>query len=258
MRERTEPGIRGGAAILRALLRGLSAPLLVLLLWALAARLFSTAVLPGPGPVLRRFLELLRPELLSHAGASLLRTALALALATLAALPLGVLLGRVRWAGELLTPTVYLLYPVPKIALLPLVFLLAGVGEAARILLVWLVLFFQVLVAVRDAAASVPPGYAASLTLLGGGRLDYLRFVLLPYILPSLLTSLRIGSGTALAVLFFAETFFTDRGLGFFIVDSWIKASYVDMSAGILAIGILGFLIFLLLDAAQRVVSRWK
>jgi NitT/TauT family transport system permease protein len=41
-------------------------------------------------------------------------------------------------------------------------------------------------------------------------------------------------------------------------VDSWIKASYVDMSAGILAIGILGFLIFLLLDAAQRVVSRWK
>lgn len=242
----------------RMVLRAVSAPILVLVIWAAAASLLSNVVLPSPGPVFRRFLELLHPELLSHAASSLLRVLLALVLATLAAIPLGILLGRVRWARELFTPTVYLLYPVPKIALLPIVFLIAGVGEAARIILVWLVLFFQVLVAVRDAAAAVPAGYGASLTLLGGDKGDYLRFVLLPCILPPLLTALRIGSGTALAVLFFAETFFTDVGLGFFIVDSWMKASYVDMTAGILAIGLLGFLLFVLLDGAERLFCRWR
>ncbi len=241
-----------------SLLRLFSAPALVLLLWAVAASALSNVVLPPPGAVLSRFGELARPALLPHAGASLLRVLIALGAATVAALPLGILLGRVTWAKRLLTPTVYLLYPVPKIALLPLVFLLVGIGESARVGLLWLVLFFQVLVAVRDAASSVPGGYGTSLTLLGGGRLDYLRFVLLPYILPALLTALRIGSGTALAVLFFAETFFTDRGLGFFIVDSWMKASYVDMTAGILAIGILGFLLFALLDGAQRLFCEWK
>lgn len=243
---------------LRTVLRGVSAPLLVVAIWAVAASILSNVVLPAPGPVFRRFLELLHPQLLSHAAFSLLRVLLALALATVAALPLGILLGRVSWARELLTPTVYFLYPVPKIALLPLVFLLVGVGEAARVTLVWLVLFFQVLVAVRDAAGSVPAGYGDSITLLGGSRSDYLRFVLLPYILPPLLTALRIGSGTALAVLFFAETFFTDLGLGFFIVDSWMKASYVDMTAGILAIGLLGFLLFALFDGAERLFCRWR
>lgn len=240
------------------LLQALSAPLLIIAIWAGSAALLSNVVLPPPTAVLRRFGELAGESLLPHAGASLLRVVTALGAAILLALPLGVLLGRVSWARRLLTPTVYLLYPIPKIALLPLVFLLAGVGEAARVLLVWLVLFFQVLVAVRDAAASVPEGYRRSMELLGGRKGDYVRFVLLPYILPALLTALRIGSATALAVLFFAETFFTDRGLGFFIVDSWMKASYVDMTAGIVAIGILGFLLFVLLDGAQRYFCSWK
>ena len=236
----------------------LAAPLLLLLAWALVALGVDSPILPGPVPVLRRFLELAYPELLSHAAASVLRVLAALAAATAVALPLGIVLGRLRWARALFTPLVYLLYPVPKIALLPLLFLLVGVGEGARILLVWLVLFFQVLVAVRDGAASIPEEYRVSLVLLGGGRLNFLRFVLLPALLPSLLTALRIGSGTALAVLFFAETFFTERGLGIFIVDGWMKASYTEMLAGIVAIGAVGLILFAMLDLAERWACKWK
>lgn len=234
------------------------AVLLLLGLWAGVAALMDSPVLPGPLPVLSRFVALLLPTLLPNAAASLARVLAALAAATLLALPVGIALGRVRWVSRLFTPLVYLLYPVPKIALLPLVFLLAGVGEPARVILVWLVLFFQVLVAVRDAAATIPEGYRTSLLLLGGGRLQFLRYVLLPAILPALLTALRIGSGTALAVLFFAETFFTELGLGIFIVDGWMKASYTDMLAGIVAIGLLGLLLFTLLDLAQRSLCRWQ
>ncbi len=231
---------------------------LLLGIWALLAAVLDSVVLPGPGTVLLRFAELLLPTLLPNAAASLARVLVALATATAVALPVGVALGRIRWAGRLFTPLVYLLYPVPKIALLPLVFLLFGVGELARVVLVWLVLFFQVLVAVRDASSGIPEGYRTSLTLLGGKRPDLLRFVILPAILPALLTALRIGSGTALAVLFFAETFFTELGLGIFIVDGWMKASYADMLAGIVAIGLLGLLLFTVLDGAQRLLCRWR
>jgi NitT/TauT family transport system permease protein len=96
------------------------------------------------------------------------------------------------------------------------------------------------------------------MTLLGGRRRDHLRFVIIPAILPALLTALRVGSATAMAVLFFAETFFTDRGLGFFIVDNWMKAAYVDMTAGIVTIGVVGFLVFAVLDVLERRLCRWK
>lgn len=237
---------------------GTAAPLALIGIWAALAAALDTAVLPAPGAVAVRLLELAVPVLLAHAAASLARVLSALALATVVALPLGIAVGRIALMREGLTPLVYLLYPVPKIALLPLVFLFVGVGEAARVALVWLVLFFQVLVAVRDAAARVPRAYDTAITALGGGALARLRYVLLPAILPAVLTALRIGSGTALAVLFFAETFFTNRGLGFFIVDGWMKSAYVDMTAGIVAIGILGLLLFSALDLAQRGLCRWQ
>jgi NitT/TauT family transport system permease protein len=237
---------------------GTAAPLALIGIWAALAAALDTAVLPAPRAVAVRLLELAVPVLLAHAAASLARVLSALALATVVALPLGIAVGRIALMREGLTPLVYLLYPVPKIALLPLVFLFVGVGEAARVALVWLVLFFQVLVAVRDAAARVPRAYDTAITALGGGALARLRYVLLPAILPAVLTALRIGSGTALAVLFFAETFFTNRGLGFFIVDGWMKSAYVDMTAGIVAIGILGLLLFSALDLAQRGLCRWQ
>lgn len=247
----------GGAAD-ASRLAGAAAPVLFVALWAVLAAVLDSPVLPAPGEVVVRFGALAGPVLAGHASASLARVLIALAAATALALPLGIAIGRIRVMRDGLTPLVYLLYPVPKIALLPLVFLFIGVGEPARVALVWLVLFFQVLVAVRDAAARVPRAYQTALTALGGGRLAHLRYVLLPAILPALLTALRIGSGTALAVLFFAETFFTNHGLGFFIVDSWMKSAYVDMTAGIVAIGLLGLLLFSGLDLAQRRLCRWQ
>jgi NitT/TauT family transport system permease protein len=258
-RTRVSPGVSPGVppGVSQRLLPGV-APAAFLLLWWITSAVVGSFLLPPPQAVLQRILEIAGTALLPHLLASLGRVTVALTTATLTALPLGIALGRIGWVSRLFTPLVYILYPVPKIALLPLVFLLAGVGEGARVFLLWLVLFFQVLVAVRDSVVAIPDGYRRSLTLLGGRRRDQLRYVILPAILPALLTALRIGSATALAVLFFAETFFTNRGLGFFIVDSWMKASYTDMTAGIVAISLVGVLIFSLLDLLQRKLCAWK
>ena len=230
----------------------------ILAVWGLLAAALHNPVLPPPLVVLRRMAEIGPRVLLRHAGASLARVLAALALATAGALPLGLVMGRSRRVDRLLAPVAYLLYPVPKIALLPIIFLLVGIGDSARITVVVLVLFFQILVAVRDAARAIPAAYLVSFTSLGGTRLQSLRSVLLPAILPELLTALRLGTGTALAVLFFAETFFTNFGLGTFIVESWMRVSYVDMTAGIVAIGLLGLFLFVVLDGVEHLVCWWK
>jgi NitT/TauT family transport system permease protein len=147
---------------------------------------------------------------------------------------------------------------VPKIALLPVVILLFGIGNVAKVLLVCLVLFFQILVAVRDGARAVESGYLLAIRSLGARPFHVFRYVIWPALLPRLLTALRIGSGTALAVLFFAETFFTRYGLGFYIVDAWTRLAYTQMFAGIVAIGLTGLLLFACIDVLERRYCGWQ
>lgn len=223
--------------------------------WYLLSVAVGSRVVPMPHAVVAQFISNFGAIML-HSGASLLRVLGALALSAALALPLGLLMGRSRRANRAFAPAAYLLYPVPKIALLPILLLLLGTGDITRIVLVSLVLFFQMLLAVRDGARSVDAHYLLSIDSLGGTRWDRLRYVIWPSVLPRLLTAMRIGSATAIAVLFFAETFFTDIGLGYFIVDSWMKLAYLDMYTGILAMSLLGFVLFVAIDRIERAVTR--
>ncbi len=225
--------------------------------WALAV-LVPGGFIPSPGPVILRFLVIFPGALAAHSAASLGRVAAALALALLTAVPAGMAIGRSPVLGRVSAPILYVLYPVPKIALLPVLMLLFGLGDSSKVLIVYLVLFFQVLVTVRDAAREVAPQFLLSLRSLGGTRRHAVRHVLIPALLPPLLSSLRIGTGTGLAVLFFSETFGTNVGLGWFVMESWMRMSYVDMFAGILCLGLLGLAIFLGIDLLQRRLCRWQ
>ena len=237
--------------------RALFAALWILGPWYLLTLAIGDRVVPPPHLVAVRFVELL-PVLLQHAGASLLRVLAALALSAALALPLGLAMGRSPAADRVLAPASYLLYPVPKIALLPVLLLLLGTGNVTRVVLVSLVLFFQMLLAVRDGARAVDDHYLLAIDSLGGTRVDRFRHVIWPSILPRLLTAMRIGIATAIAVLFFAETFFTRLGLGYFIMDGWMKLTYLDMYAGIVAMSLLGLLLFVVIDGVDRRVNRWQ
>ena len=181
----------------------------------------------------------------------------ALVAAFAVALPAGVALGRVAALDAVFTPAVYLLSPVPKIALLPVVLILVGMNDAARILVVFLVLVFQMLVTIRDAVRSVEPQYLLSARSLGAGGYGIFRVVLWPALLPRLLSVVRVGSGTALAVLFFAETFGTRWGLGYLVTERWMRVAYADMYAAIVCLGLVGLAISGLADLAERRLCRW-
>jgi NitT/TauT family transport system permease protein len=236
-------------------LLGISA---LVLTWEVLSLAIPGGFIPGPLAVTARFLVLLPQALWRHLLASLARIAAALAAALLLAVPAGIAIGRIRALDRIFSPVAYLLYPVPKIAFLPVIMLLCGLGNVSKALIVFLVLFFQVLVSTRDAARGVPEPYLLSLRSLGASRAQSFRFLLWPALLPSLLSSLRIGTGTALAVLFFAETFGTSLGLGWFVMESWMRMSYLDMFAGIFTLGLLGLAIFLAVDVLQRRFCRWQ
>ncbi len=186
------------------------------------------------------------------------RVAAAAVLTLLTAVPAGVAIGRWKALDRILSPVLYVLYPVPKIALLPALMLLLGLGDSTKVVIVFLVLFFQVLVAVRDAAREIPLPFLISLRSLGGTRRHAVLYVLAPALMPSLLSSFRVGIGTALAVLFFSETFGTTAGLGWFVMESWMRMSYVDMFAGILCLGLLGLATFLAIDLLHQRLCRWQ
>ena len=232
--------------------------LILVVIWWVTALCLPQGFVPDPLSVFLRFIELALAVLWVHALASLGRIGAALVFALATAAPAGVALGRVRRLDWLFSPMAYVLYPVPKIALLPVLMLLFGLGNLSKVIVVFIVLYFQVLVSTRDGAREIPPQYFLSFKSLGANRAQTLRYVVWPALLPGLLSSLRVGTGTALAVLFFAETFGTTRGLGWFVMESWMRMSYVDMFAGILSLGLVGLGLFLAIDGAERRLCRWQ
>jgi NitT/TauT family transport system permease protein len=251
-------GPRGDRPGSRAL-RAMAAALVVGLLWWLAAVLVDKPFLPSPGPAFRRLAERLADgSLLLHLGASALRIGVALAVAGPLAAVLGLAAGRSPRFDALLSPFVYLLHPLPKVAFLPVIMLFFGLGDAAKDILIGLIIFGQILVAARDAARAVEPGLVDAVLSLGAGRAQVLRHVVFPACLPALLTALRVGLGTAIAVLFLAETFATQSGLGWYVMDAWARVDYPDMYAAIVALAFFGLAIYALIDLLEAWLCSWR
>jgi ABC-type nitrate/sulfonate/bicarbonate transport system permease component len=230
----------------------------ILFIWEIASRLFSIRALPSPFAVSYSFITLLPRELKWHLLISTYRVVTSLVIALAIGIPTGLLLGRNKYFDRLLSPPILLVYPIPKIVFLPVVFVILGLGEASKLFLISLILIFQIIVTVRDAAKNISPQYIVSLVSLGGSELDLYRHVVIPAVLPNVFTALRISTGTAIAVLFFTETFATIEGVGYFIVDAWTRVAYIEMFAGIVGMSVLGLGVFLAVDFLEKRICAWK
>ncbi len=237
------------------LLAGLS----LLALWQAAAMLVNRPILPAPLLVLEVFFRELRGDLPLHFLASLWRVAAGMLLSVATAVPAGLAIGGSKPLNRLFSPLIYLLYPIPKVVFVPVVLLFLGVGDLAKIVVIFLILFFQIVVLVRDQAAGLPPQLLQSLRSLGAGRRALFRFVYLPASLPAILTALRQSIGTAVAVLYIAELFATRKGLGYYIYyNGSTLLDYPAMYAGVLAMSLLGLGMYFAVDWLERKVCRWK
>lgn len=241
----------------RQLLAGLAS---LLILWQAAAWLIRNPILPPPWVVLQTFgEELIAGSLARHLAVSAWRIFAATLAALILAVPAGLVLGQSAQLDRLFAPLIYLTYPIPKVVLLPIFLLLFGTGNLSKIVLIATILFFQILVVVRDEARGIRPELITSVRSLGAGRIALFRYVYAPASVPAVLTALRVSVGTAIAVLFFAESFATTSGLGYYIlIQSWGRVAYVEMYAGVVALSLLGLTLYYLTDWLERWIAPWK
>jgi len=236
----------------------LFALLAVLILWEGIALGLAQPIFPPAHRVLVVFFQELGGELGGHFLASLFRVVTSSILALLLAVPAGLALGQSpRW-NRFFSPVIYLLYPFPKVVLVPVLIILFGVGDLPKILIIFIILFFQILVLVRDQAAGLRPELIQSVRSLGAGRRALFRYVYIPASLPAVLTALRQSVGTAVAVLYVAELFATRWGLGYYI---YLKGNtlfdYPAMYAGILAMSFLGFGLYYSVEWLEGKLCPW-
>ena len=229
----------------------------LLISWHLLALWAATPVLPTPLAAISIFFKLLPGEISTHFIISFYRIVVSLALAFIIAVPLGLAMGQNKVLDSILSPITFLLYPIPKIVFLPLLVIFLGLGNAPKIFLIFLIVFFQILVTARDASKDVAKQHITSMVSLGASTWQVYRHVIWPASLPQILTALRISTGTAIAVLFLAETFASTEGLGSFILSAMSKQDYPEMFAGIIAMALLGLISYFAVDIVEKKYCSW-
>ena len=236
---------------------------ILLLFWwgvsALVEYVKDRAFLPNP---VRAIYEMWRlgPTLFQNFLVSAWRLVLAISIAFTLGYPLGLLIGHERRLDQMVSPMIFIIYPIPQVAFILPLFLIFGLGNPVKVAIVTSALFFQILVSARGAAKLIEFEHVTSVRSAGASWWQIYRHVVLPATLPSILTSLRVSVGLGMAFLFIAETTgsFDPRrgGLGSFI-DSNIYSG-AQAFAGIMAMALLGLSLYIVIDIIERIVCRWK
>jgi NitT/TauT family transport system permease protein len=244
-------------------IRGLVGLIGFLALWELVSRtgLVLAEYLPPPSQVGVRLVELtVDGGFVADVIATVLAWAIALGIATAVAVPVGLLLGQIPWLRRSTQSLVEFLRPIPSIALIPLVLILLGGGPQSKIALavyaaVWPILFNTVY-----ALGEIDPQRIEAARSFGLGRGAVLRRVALPSAAPFVMTGIRLSAAVALIVVVTTELIAGGRGgLGQFIAVSRSGGGAMDVVlAGALTAGIIGYLVNLALERAQRQWLGWS
>jgi NitT/TauT family transport system permease protein len=229
------------------------------LAWQITSLIVRLPILPGPVEVIETFVaEIINGNLFPHIWSSTWRVLAGMSLAVITASPAGLVLGQSKKGNQFFSPLIYLLYPIPKVVSVPIIMLFFGIGDLAKIIIIFLILFFQILVLVRDQAANIRPELIKSVRSLGAGRKALCRFVYFPATLPAILTAIRQSVGTAVAVLYIAELFATQKGLGFYIYfQGSTLFNYPAMYAGVIAMSLLGLGMYFGIDRIEKHTCKW-
>jgi NitT/TauT family transport system permease protein len=197
-------------------------------------------------------------DLFLHVIISIFRITAAIGISLGIGVPFGMWLGLSKRADALISPVAYILYPIPKVAFLPLFMLLFGLGNSSKIILIISIIVFQIILTVRDGVKEIPMELHYSIKTLGLSRWQVYMNLVLPAVLPKIISALRVSIGVSIATLFFSENFATTYGIGYFIMNCWVMVDYTQMFAGIFAMSIMGILIFTAIDVMEKKLCPWS
>ena len=230
----------------------------VIALWQWGAGHVSGFLLPPPADVLGRFLD---PKWLSRLmgalGQSLVQLGLGFGLTLLLALPLGIVIGRSRVLARMFEPVINAIYAIPPVAFVPFLIIWFGLFLEARVALVFLMSFFDVLVIVIAGARDVRGSLVDVGRSFGASHRQRLRLIVLPALLPFFFAALRVGSARAINGMITAELFFAAVNLGAIMKRATQNFDSATVLAVVLLVCILGLLAQSAIALLERRVLHW-
>jgi NitT/TauT family transport system permease protein len=242
-------------------------PALVLLAWQVATASGRLKIVPPPREVAVMMWDFafggvyddaFSATLHIHMLESMRRVYGGFALAALVAIPLGLLIGRIKVVRQMLDPTIQILRPIPVTAWLPLSMIFFGLGPSSAISLVFLGAFYPILLNTVFGVRHVDPKLFEAAAMLGCSGSAMFRRVVLPAALPSIFNGLRLGLGFAWVVIVVGEMTGVPTGLGAAIMDGRTLSRTDLIISGMIVIGVLGFLSDKIVVALNNRLLRWN
>lgn len=232
-----------------------------LLVWEILARvgIVSAIYFPPPTAIARKLVELFADgTLLEHGGVTLSRMGIGLVAGTSTGFLMGVAMGRSEPLRRVLDPIVGALYPIPKIAILPMVMIFLGIGESSKLFVIAIGAFFPMLISTLAGVRNIPKIYFEVAANYGTGRRDLLRKVILPASLPTVLGGFRIALNSVMHVTIGVEIVSAVTGLGALVWFSWETFDVQELYATLVVIAVLGVVATMAFTAMSKKLVPWQ
>lgn len=246
-----------------ALAAGLSIGLF-LLLWQWGTQATELGrMIPGPVSVISAVAEGIvgkvgKHSIMAHVGYSLMRVMIGFAIGSVAGVALGLLMGWYRVAEAIFNPLFRIIRPIPPIAWIPISIIWFGLGENAKIFLIFLASFANTTLNSMAGAKNVDPEVVNAARMLGAGEGTVFMTVVLPASVPSIFAGLQVAISSCWATVLAAEMVRSSEGLGWMIVAGMNANDMIQILSGIVMIGLVGFLLAIIMRKMEEVLCRWN
>lgn len=227
--------------------------------WEIASRVFQIGGLPPATDALWQVPQILGDrEALGNIADSIRRMIIGFALALAFAVPLGLAMGRSRLVAATVNPLMMVIYPVPKAALMPVIMLWLGIGDASKILVIFLGVSLPLIYHTWQGARAVEEKMLWSAAAMGLGPARRLFRIVLPAALPEIFVGIRTGLVLALITMVTSEMIARQSGVGNILFNSMDMAQYDAVYAMIVIIGALGFILDVGFEALRARLVAWS
>lgn len=233
----------------------------LVVLWQAAAALgwIDTRILPAPAAVVRALAALAASgELARHLSASLRRLLIGWSLGTACGVVAGVAVGLSSWVRSPVMAVVSALFPIPKIALVPLFIIWFGIGEGSKLATLSFGVFFPTVIATAAGVDAVPRGLIRMGQAFGLGRWAILAKIVLPGALAPILSAFRVTSSIAIILLVAAEMIGAEEGIGAFVLQAGNLYDTENLVAGLVVLSLLGLVIAWAIGRLERRLLAWR
>ncbi len=233
----------------------------LLFLWEIVSLsgIIPELFLPSPHSVFKTTtLLIINGELLHHIYSSLFRIWWGFLIGASGGILIGIVMGISSRMNSIIKPLIAMTYPIPKIAILPLLILWLGIGEISKIAVIAIGVFFPLVINTRSGVMEVDESLIRAAITMGSSRLGIIKKVILPGTLPMIFAGMRLGLGIALLLVVTAEMIAADSGIGFMILSSSDLMDTPRLISGIVILAITGLVLFRLVDILEKIIIRWK